>query len=375
MSDNSSILSSLVNGYEAYDTEKTSKKSDAGSGTSLGSEEFLTLLVAQLENQNPLDPADTEQFTDQLAQFSQVEQLINVNDKIDEMMADAEGSDGNIDVNSFAGMTVTATVNSMTIDDGAVTSGFYEVDDSAEVIVYVYDADGTQVATLPQGEVEAGAYLVSWDGTDDAGNTLDDGEYSYVVMANSGKGYKEVTSYLSGTVEAISYQNGKGYLVVNGVLVNPDDVTTVSASSPSAASSSDSPSVIEYLGTTVSSSHPIVQVAAGEVQGDALGFNLTAASDVTVTIYNTNDEQVDTIDISAQETTTGENEVVWDGMTSSDELSADGLYYYTVTADTGTADMDISGEVSAITAVDGVQYLEIGDTGRLVSVSTITAVE
>jgi flagellar basal-body rod modification protein FlgD len=291
------------------------------------------------------------------------------------MMADVEGSDGNIDVNSFAGMTVTATVNSMTIDDGAVTSGFYEVDDSAQVTVYVYDSDGTQVATLPQGEVEAGAYLVSWDGTDDAGNALDDGEYSYVVMANSGNGYKEVASYLSGTVDAVSYQNGKGYLVVNGVLVDPDDVTTVSASSASAASSSDSPSVIEYLGTTVSSSYPIVQVAAGEVQGDALSFNLTAASDVTVTIYNDDDEQVDSIEISADNTTSGENKVVWDGMTSSDELSADGLYYYTVTADTGTADMDISGEVSAITAVDGVQYLEIGDTGRLVSVSTITAVE
>src|SRR6056297_1411923 len=125
MSDNSSILSSLVNDYEAYDTEKTAKTNDAGSGTSLGREEFLTLLVAQLENQNPLDPADTDQFTDQLAQFSQVEQLINVNDKLDGMMADVEASDGNIDVNSFLGLTVTATVTSMTIDDGAVTSGYY----------------------------------------------------------------------------------------------------------------------------------------------------------------------------------------------------------------------------------------------------------
>jgi flagellar basal-body rod modification protein FlgD len=374
MSD-SSVLSSLVNSYEAYDTETTSTKNDAGSETSLGREEFLTLLVAQLENQNPLDPADTEQFTDQLAQFSQVEQMINVNDKLDEMMADVEGSDGNIDVKSFVGLTVTANVSSMTINDGAVTSGYYEVDDSAEVIVYVYDSDGTQVATLPQGEVEAGAYLVSWDGTDDAGNALDDGEYSYVVMANSGDGYKEVASYLSGTVDAVSYQNGKGYLVINGVLVDPDDVTTVSASSASAASSSDSTSIVEYLGTTVSSSYPIVQVAAGEVQGDALSFNLTAASDVTVRIYNDDDEQVDSIEISADNTTTGENEVIWDGMTSSDYLSADGLYYYTVTANAGTASTAISGEVSAITSVDGTQYLEIGDTGRLVSVSSITSVK
>ncbi|WP_319577742.1 FlgD immunoglobulin-like domain containing protein [uncultured Desulfobacter sp.] len=372
MSD-SSILSSLVNSYEAYDTKTTSTTSDTSSATSLGSEDFLTLLVAQLENQNPLDPADTEQFTDQLAQFSQVEQLINVNDKLDQMVADVEDSDSNIDVNSFVGLTVTATATSMTIDDGSVTSGFYEVDESAEVTVYVYDSDGTKVATLPQGEVEAGSYLISWDGTDDAGNSLDDGEYSYVVMANSGDGYKEVASHLSGRVDAVSYQNGKGYLVINGVLVDPGDVTTVTPSSSS--SLSDSTSIIEYLGTSVTSSYPIVQVEDAKVQGDALSFNLTSASDVTVTIYSAEDEKIDSIEIAADDTTTGENKVTWDGLTSSGYATPDGLYYYTVTADTGTASINISGEVSAITSVDGTQYLEIGDTGRLVSVSTITSIE
>ena len=120
MSD-SSILSSLVNSYEAYDTETTSTSSDTNSATSLGSEDFLTLLVAQLENQNPLDPADTDQFTDQLAQFSQVEQLINVNDKLDELMADVEDSENDIDANSFVGLNVTATATSMTIDVSGIS--------------------------------------------------------------------------------------------------------------------------------------------------------------------------------------------------------------------------------------------------------------
>ncbi|MCG8550464.1 MAG: flagellar hook capping protein, partial [Desulfobacterales bacterium] len=115
MSDNS-ILSSFVNGYKPYDADTTSTDGK-DTNNSLGSNEFLTLLVAQLENQNPLDPADTEQFTDQLAQFSQVEQLINVNDKLDEMTENAEDSN-NIDANSFVGKTVSATVTSMTIDDG-----------------------------------------------------------------------------------------------------------------------------------------------------------------------------------------------------------------------------------------------------------------
>lgn len=372
MSD-SSILSSIVNSYEAYDAETTSTKSNTGSTTSLGTEDFLTLLVAQLENQSPLDPADTEQFTDQLAQFSQVEQLINVNDKLDVMTANGNDSGGNTDVNSFVGLTVTASVDAMTIDDGSVTSGFYEVDEHAEVLVYVYDSNGTKVKTLSQGEVDAGSYQISWDGTNDAGNSLDDGEYSYVVMANSGNGYKEVKSHLSGTVDAVSYQNGKAYLVVSGVLVDPDDVTTVT--SAAASSSGNSTSVLEYLGTTVSSNYPIVQVKDGDVQGDELSFSLTAPSDVVVTIYNKNGETVDTITISADDTSSGENEVVWDGLTSSGYKSSDGLYSYTVKANTGTASTAISGEVSAITSVDGTQYLEIGDTGRLVSVSSVTAVE
>jgi flagellar basal-body rod modification protein FlgD len=375
---NSSIISSLNNGYEDYDAKKTST-SDSATDNSLGNDEFLTLLVAQLENQNPLDPADTEQFTDQLAQFSQVEQLINVNDKLDEMKENAEASDDNIDANSYVGKTVSATVTSMTIDDGTVTAGFYEVDKLAEVMVYVYDANGTKVATLSEGEVDAGSYLVSWDGTDDQGNNLDDGQYSYVVMADYGDGYEEVKSYLSGTVDAVSYQNGKGYLVVSGVLVDPDNVTTVTA--PSSSSSDDSTSILEYLGTTVSSNYPIIHKEDGEVQGDALSFNLTAASDVTVTIYNADDEKVSIIEISAEDTTTGENSVTWDGLTSIGDSTfdgyptSDGLYYYTVTADTGTASTAISGEVSAIISVNGTQYLEIGDTGRLVSVSSITAVE
>ncbi|WP_321495800.1 FlgD immunoglobulin-like domain containing protein [uncultured Desulfobacter sp.] len=370
---NNSALSSLINNYEAYNAETTSTTSDAGTTTSLGTEDFLTLLVAQLENQNPLDPADTEQFTDQLAQFSQVEQLINANDKLAEIVSDTKASEGDVDVNSFMGKTVTATVTSMTIDDGSVTAGFYEVDKPAEVVVYVYDSDGTKVATLSQGDVEAGSYLVSWDGTDDEGNILEDGEYTYVVMANSGNGYKEVASYLSGTVDAVSYQNGKGYLVISGVLVDPENVTTVTSSSSS--SSSNSTSILEYLGTTVSSNYPIIQVEDGEVQGDALGFSLTLSSDVTVTIYNSDDEEVDTIEISADDTTTGENEVTWDGLSSSGYVSSDGLYYYKVTAENGTATTPISGEVSAITSVDGTQYLEIDGTGRLVSVSSITSIE
>jgi len=372
MSSGNSILSSLIKKYGSHDAEKPQKK-DAGLSKSLGTDEFLTLLVAQLENQNPLDPADTEKFTDQLAQFTQVEQLINVNEKLNEVATNIEKSKNHIDANSFVGMTVKATVTAMTIDDGDVTAGFYKVEKPAEVMVYVYDSDGKKVATLPQGEAKAGSHLISWKGTDDKGKKLDDGEYSYVVMANYGDGYKEVESYLSGKVDAVSYQNGKEYLVVSGVLVDPDNVTMVSSSS--SHSPNESTSILEYLGATVSSNYPIVYKKDGKVQGDALSFNLTAASDVTVTIYNAADEKVDTIKVAAKDTAAGKNSVAWDGLTSNGYASSDGLYYYTVKADNGVASTAVSGEVSAITSVGGKQYLEIGDTGRLVSVSSITSIK
>lgn len=366
---NNSALSSLIAGYKAHESEDTSSEGADG----LGTKDFLTLLMAQLENQNPLDPADTSNFTDQLAQFSQVEQLINVNDQLEDMATKLEESQENLDANSYVGMTVTATVTSMTIDDGSVTSGFYEVDEPAEVTVYVYDSDGTKVATLSQGEVAPGSYLVSWDGTDDAGNNLDDGEYSYVVMANSGDGYEAVESYLTGSVDGVTYVDEEGYLIVSGVLIDPEDIITVT--SPSSSDSDSSTSMLEYLGMTVSTNYPIVQVEDGEVQGEALGFTLTAASDVTVTIYDANDEEVDTIEISAEDTVAGENEVTWDGLTSSGYTSSDGLYYYTVEPSTGTASTATSGEVTAIRYVNGTQYLVLGDTGRLVSASSITSIE
>ena len=367
----SSVLSSLISSYEAYDAEDTSTTSD---GTyDLGTEDFLTLLMAQLENQNPLDPADTDAFTDQLAQFTQVEQLININDKLEDLESQIAESEDDVDANSYVGLTVTASVTSMTIDDGTVTAGFYEVENAAEVRVYVYDEDGNKVATLSQGEVEEGSYLVSWDGTDDQGNELEDGEYDYVVVANYGDGYEEVKSYLTGTVDSVSYQNGKAYLVVSGILIDPENVTTVSSSSSS--NSDDTTSILEYLGTTVSTNYPIVQVEDSDVQGEALTYNLETSSSVTITIYNSDDEVVDTIEVSADDTAAGENEVTWDGLTSDGYQASDGLYYYKVEADTGDANTSTTGEVTAIKYVNGTQYLVIGESGRLVSVSSITSVE
>jgi flagellar basal-body rod modification protein FlgD len=366
----SAALSALQASYVAYETEDTS------SSTTLGKDDFLTLLCAQLENQNPLDPTDTSAFTDQLAQYTQVEELMNVNENLETMIENATASDeSTTNPTDYIGMQVTGEVNTMTIEDGSVTSGFYTLSEAAEVAIVISDADGNLVTTLSEGQQSAGSFLITWDGTDSSGDAVDEGTYTYSVMANAGSGYEEVTSTVTGTVDAVAYQNGTAYLVVGGVLLDPSSLTSVT-DADATASDDTATSILEYIGTTVSSNYPILQVDDGVLAGSDLGYYLETASDVTVTIYNASDEAVATIDVASEDTEAGDNTVSWDALSDTGYQVSDGLYYYTVETSSGTsATTAISGEVTGIQYVNGVQYLTLGDSGRLVSLSTVTSVQ
>jgi len=364
----SDALSALRASYNAYEAEETKDS------TAIGSEDFLTLLVAQLENQDPLNPTDTSQFTDQLAQYTQVEQLINLNDKMDVMLEGSTDSEATTNPTDFVGMQVTGTVNTMTIEDGGVTSGFYTLSESAEVVIVIEDSDGNVVTTLNEGQQETGSFLVTWDGTDDEGNSLDEGTYTYTVMADTGSGYEEVSSTITGTVDAVAYKNGTSYLVVGGVLIDPSSLTSATESSES-SSDETATSILEYLGKTVSSNYPLVQVDDGQVAGEDLGYNLETPSDVTITIYNASSEAVATIEVAAEDTVAGGNEVFWDALADTGYQVSDGLFYYTVEAESGTASTSVAGEVTGIQYVNGVQYLALGESGRMVSLSSITSVQ
>lgn len=364
----SAALSALRASYTAYETEDTSASNE------LGSDDFLTLLVAQLENQNPLDPADTDQFTDQLSQFSQLEQLINLNDKIDVMLDQTTDSESSSNALDYVGMQVTGLANTMTIEDGSVSSGFYSLSEAAEVVVVIQDSDGNTVTTLDQGQQAAGSFLVTWDGTDESGDAVNEGTYTYAIMANSGSGFEQVPSSITGTVDAVTYQNGSPYLVVGGVLLDPSSVTTATESSENI--SSDTTSILEYLGKTVGSNYPIVQVDEGQVNGSDLSFYLETSEAVTVTIYNASDEAVATIELEQDDTTTGDNTVSWDALSDTGYQVSDGLYYYTVSTSSGSsATTPISGEVTGIESINGVRYLSLGESGRLVSLSSVNSIQ
>jgi len=358
-------LESITNSYQSNAQEK-SEKSDA-----LGQDAFLKMLVAQLQNQDPLNPMDGTDFSAQLAQFSQLEQLINLNDSMDGLASEfSQGSEG--DVVEYLGKQVTGNVDMMNVDEGTVSGGFYNLSQPSDVMITITDSDGKTIKTIYDGQQDAGSRLISWDGTDNNGDAVEDGTYHYSVMANSGSGYENVPSSITGNVEGIAYNDGKPYLVVQGILLDPDSVTAVIDVDDDSGTSVDS--LLAYLGQTVSSNSPIVLVEEGVVAGEDLNFNLDTPEDATIKIYDAYDELVTTITVSSEDTVGGENSVHWDGLGDSGYQVADGLYYYTVKTDSGFAKTPVSEEVSGIKYMNNSQFLEMKDSGRLVAISTITGI-
>jgi len=352
--------------YQSSEQEK-SQKSDA-----LGQDAFLTMLVAQLQNQDPLNPMEGSEFSAQLAQFSQLEQLINLNDSMDSFAkAFTEGSEG--DAVDYLGKQVTGNVDFMNVQEGTVSGGFYNLGQPADVMITITDTNGKTVKTLYEGQQNSGSHVISWDGTDNSGKAVKDGSYKYVVLANTGYGFTEVPSTVTGKVEGVTYNNGKPYLVVQGILLDPESLTAVVDIKDNNGSGTTD-SAINYLGKTISSNSPIVLVEDGAVSGNDLAFNLDSQQDVTLKIYDAFDELVRTITLSLDDTVGGENMVQWDGLVDSGYQASDGLYYYTVKTADGYVKTPVSEEVSGIKYMNGSQYLVLNDTGRLVALSSITGI-
>jgi flagellar basal-body rod modification protein FlgD len=362
------VLDNLSSSYVPYEKTKTEKED------SLGQEAFLTMLVAQLQNQDPLNPMDGTDFSAQLAQFSQLEQLIYLNKSMDSLAASfSDTSSGN--AVDYIGRQVAGNVDSIELEQGFATGGVYNLSETSDVIITIANAQGKTVKTIAQGQQEAGTHSISWDGKDSQGKQVADGSYKYSVAANSGYGFTNIPAEVSGIVEAVAYKNGKPYLLVQGAMLSPDSITAVAGSdSDTGGNNTASESILGYLGETITSDKPVVQVENSAVSGAGLGFVLETQEPVTVNIMDGYGQIVRTIPIDAENTRAGDNTVQWDGLSDAGDPVPDGLYYYGVDTASKTASATVSGEVSGIRNINNIQYLVLGNTGRLVSPSAVTGI-
>ncbi|HUT71817.1 MAG TPA: flagellar hook assembly protein FlgD [Desulfatiglandales bacterium] len=193
----------------------------------LGRDQFLTLLVAQLKNQDPLNPMESADMTAQLAQFSSLEQLFGMNESLRDIQeALAAQESGN--VLDYIGRSVKTLDNSIFVKDGAMDSNVYDLQDRAEVTISIRDDKGLEIRTIYAGWQDAGEHELVWDGKDNNGSMVDDGIYTFELEAMDEEGFiVPYDTYLVGEVTGVTYYGGNPFLMIGNKLLAPENVLEV----------------------------------------------------------------------------------------------------------------------------------------------------
>ena len=172
----------------------------ASDGPSIG-DRFLTLLVTQLRNQDPLNPMDNAQMTSQLAQISTVTGINKLNDTMSALSASL-GSNQYVQAAGLVGHTVLVAGNKLQL--AATAAGGFNLAAAADhVVVTISDASGRAVRQIDMGAQGAGAQAFVWDGHADSGATAVDGQYTFTVQATQGGRAVTADALMSGRVDGV----------------------------------------------------------------------------------------------------------------------------------------------------------------------------
>ncbi|MEM9664995.1 MAG: FlgD immunoglobulin-like domain containing protein [Bacteroidota bacterium] len=212
------ILSELQQQSRASSASLTDRASE------LGKNEFVQLLMAQIQNQDPLNPMEGYEFAAQLAQFSSVEQLVNINDTLGLSM-EATGVLTQATNSGIAagmiGQTVEAVSNQAPWDGEEVVQLGFDLSSPADnVSVEILNANGEVIRTLDLGARDAETHRFEWDGRDGDGKKLPEGAYSFRVNATDAEG-ESLTSlpFVTGRVDRVSFDQDGTRLWIGDVSI------------------------------------------------------------------------------------------------------------------------------------------------------------
>lgn len=190
-------------------------KDSAPKSNELGKNEFLNLLVAQLNNQDPLSPQDNGEFIAQLAQFSTVEGVDKLNTSMESMLSGYQSSQA-LQASSLVGRKVIIPTDKAVVDTSETFKASLVLPaTSGNVYVNVYDSAGSAVSRVNMGQQEAGNVSFMWDGKDASGNTLPPGTYKFEAQATYGTETKALYTMLPANVDSVTLGQNGGELMLN----------------------------------------------------------------------------------------------------------------------------------------------------------------
>jgi flagellar basal-body rod modification protein FlgD len=186
----------------------------------MGRDDFLKLLIAQLQHQDPLHPLENQEFAAQLATFNSLDQLIGINQKLDGVQAQQQFL-GQLGAVSLIGKQIIADGNQIALVAGTQPTISYSLGAAAaRTMINIKDDKGNTVRTIQTGSQAAGDQTAVWDGKDETGNALAAGAYSIEITAFDSAGKSVAASTRTrGVVTGVSLAGGEMLLEIGGIKI------------------------------------------------------------------------------------------------------------------------------------------------------------
>ncbi|RDK06465.1 flagellar hook assembly protein FlgD [Cupriavidus lacunae] len=189
---------------------------------------FLKMLVTQMNNQDPLNPMDNSQLTSQLAQISTVSSMQTMNGTLTQLLGQVSAGRA-MNSAGLIGHTVMVPGSQVSVKDGVASQIGVDIPSTADAVtVSVVDKDGTVVRTIDMKGQVAGVHDIAWDGKNDAGVAVADGDYTFKVNATANGTSVQPVALVYGKVQSVSGDtNGVLVDIGNGQSAGVDDVRRI----------------------------------------------------------------------------------------------------------------------------------------------------
>ena len=186
---------------------------------------FLTLLTAQLQNQDPLSPMDTNTFTQQLVSMNGVQQQLLTNNLLTQLVGQSGGASASA---NLIGKTITGQSTLQTLSGGSATWSYTLPQDAAKATVQVTDSKGNLIYSGDAPSTTAGTSTFTWNGKNLAGGTAADGNYNLAVTATDSNGNPITPAIeITGTVTSVGAYNGVTQVDIGSIPVNVSTISKI----------------------------------------------------------------------------------------------------------------------------------------------------
>jgi flagellar basal-body rod modification protein FlgD len=354
--------------------DQQSKTQAAQTGLAEDFSQFLTLLTTQLQNQDPLNPMDSTEFTNQLVAFTGVEQQINTNQKLDSLVSLQLGNSYSSAL-SYVGKDVNYLSSEFNYDGNPSTFTYALDSVAAESKLRIYDEDGVVVYETDASK-NTGQQSFTWDGKKTDGTKAPAGTYEVKIDAVDASGEAvESTTVVSGNVRGVETQNGSIYLLVGDRAVSVGNVLNATAPTDYTNNASNVTAALSYIGMDIT--YPSTQISYdGQALTAPIAYTLPEAAErAKIYIFDEDGNQVLVADAP---TAKGNRSYLWDGKDSTGTRVAAGNYQFAIdaiNADDERIETTSTGSatVAGIETKNGEIYLNTS-TGETIKLSNILSV-